>query len=168
MVVGFNENGVDRPVILVELKRYIKGFGSISHDVARLLEFLELYNPAVQSTIAIGASAFLYRTDRRNTRIKQHNDVKKKLTAVLRKARAKAPSTITTQLYYRILHTSAFANEAEAARLVEDGRPAREETAPITIAAGMLLFHHPDRLHRLREIGLTNKKPATLRKLVSL
>lgn len=157
VVVGVPLNGVSRPVILVEAKRYITGFSGISEDVDRLLEFLLLSDDGGASSIVAGASAFLL-VERHLTRDDQHEAIKARLQKIGKEGKSAASAKgVETSCFYHILHEQNYPDEAAANMPDGEGRPAILSDEPVMIVGGMLLFHRADQEVKLEDISISGE-----------
>lgn len=151
IVVSVEENGWKFPVVLVENKRYAAGYSSIKDDAIRCAEYIAAQGS--HGSVEVAVVTYLRRETLGMTRPHLHMSANRALDNIGEKA-AKLAAHLTVQhRHERVeLDTSAFATDAEALALDEDGIPAYLTQPTFTVWGGMEVFWRPSSTSRLAKV----------------
>ncbi len=152
IVLYKRSNSFDRPIIIIETKKYISGFSGIKDDIIRNNEFLVAENLNNCGSIAIAISTFYWHEARGVTASEHENKSKKSFENIEKKIKSVASNNIDIELIRLEVYSSAFKTEEEANETDEYGQPAYLSEEPLTIYGGIVMLSRDDRSKWLNDI----------------
>ena len=144
-VVLYVSDGVPRPVVLIEAKRFVRTYSAIEKDTKRLIEFLQTTNENNESTIAACASTFFLLEERNLTVASQRKLCETRLRTMLTELMKIVPSGLQVEVRYRTLLAPLYKTVDEAMMLDENGQRKYAVDAPISIFGIVIIIYREDR-----------------------